>query len=64
MRKKHQSVHISTYAKKSFCSEINLGDYTSDMEIKDHLTNYFNDVINANSTNTAGRYGSLTYPVD
>ena len=45
MRKKHQSIHISTLAKKSLCSEINLGDYTSDMEIKDHLTNYFNDNI-------------------
>ena len=45
MRKKHQSVHISTNAKKSFCSEINLGDYTSEIETKDHLTNYFNDNI-------------------
>lgn len=45
MRKKHQSILISTFAKKSFCSEINLGHYTSDMEITDHLTNYFNDNI-------------------
>ena len=45
MRKKHQSVLISTLAKKSFCSEINLGDYTSEFEIKDHLSHYFNDNI-------------------
>ena len=45
MRKRHQSVHISTFAKKSLSSEINLNDYTSDMEIRDQLTEYFNDNI-------------------
>ena len=45
MRKKHQAVHISTAAKKNFCHEISLSDYTSDMEIKERLSDYFDDNI-------------------
>ena len=45
MRKKHQAVHISTAAKKNFCNEISLSDYTSDIEIKERLSDYFDDNI-------------------
>ena len=45
MRKKHQSLHISTTAKKSFCKEISLSDYTYEEEIRDQLNEYFNDNI-------------------
>ena len=45
MRKKHQAVHISTLAKKNFCNEISLGDYTYEEEIKGRLNDYFNDNI-------------------
>lgn len=43
MRKKHQAIHISTNAKKNFCKEINLSDYTYEEEIKEQLSDYFND---------------------
>ena len=45
MRKKHQSLHISTTAKKSFCKVISLSDYTYEEEIRDQLNEYFNDNI-------------------
>ena len=45
MRKKHQSLHISTTAKKIFCKEISLSDYTYEEEIRDQLNEYFNDNI-------------------
>ena len=54
MRKRHQSVHISTFAKKSLSSEINLNDYTSDMEIRDQLTEYFNDNIKDEDVDNTG----------
>lgn len=46
MRKKHQAIHISTNAKKNFCKEISLSDYTYEAEIKEQLNEYFNDNLN------------------
>ena len=45
MRKKQQAIHISTSAKKNFCKEISLSDYTYEEEIKEQLNDYFNDNI-------------------
>ena len=45
MRKKHQSLHISTIAKKNFCKEISLNDYTYEEEIRDQLKEYFDNNI-------------------
>ena len=45
MKRKYQAVHIPTIAKKNFCNEISLGDYTYEEEIKGRLNDYFNDNI-------------------
>ena len=50
MRKKHQAVHISTLAKKNFCNEISLGDYTYEEEIIDF------DKMMADMEDLANRY--------
>ena len=43
MRKKQQAIHISTNAKKNFCQEISLSNYTYEEEIKEQLNDYFNN---------------------
>lgn len=45
MRKKHQSVLISSAAKKNFCSEISLENFTYESEVKEQLRNFFNNNI-------------------
>ena len=45
MRKKHQSVLISSAAKKNFCNEISLGNFTYESEVKEQLRDFFNDNI-------------------
>ena len=45
MRKKHQAVLISSVAKKNFCNEISLGNFTYDSEVKEQLRNFFNENI-------------------
>ena len=45
MRKKQQAIHISTNAKKNFCQEISLSNYTYEEEIKEQLNDYFNNNI-------------------
>ena len=45
MRKKQQAIHISKIAKKNFCKEISLNDYTYEDEIKEQLIDYFNTNI-------------------
>ena len=46
MRKKHQAVLISSAAKKNFCNEISLGNFTYESEVKDQLREFFNNNIN------------------
>ena len=46
MRKKHQAVLISSGAKKNFCNEISLGNFTYESEQKEQLRDYFNNNIN------------------
>ena len=41
MRQRHQAINISTYAKKNFCNEISLNNYTYEEELKEHLREYF-----------------------
>ena len=41
MRQRHQAMNISTYAKKNFCNEISLNNYTYEEELKEHLREYF-----------------------
>ena len=43
MRKKHQAIQISTIAKKNFCKELSLNNYTYEEEIKEQLSEYFNN---------------------
>ena len=43
MRKKHQAVLISSAAKKNFCNEISLGNFTYDSEVKEQLREFFNN---------------------
>ena len=43
MRKKHQAIHISTIAKKNFFKELSLNNYTYEEEIKEQLSEYFNN---------------------
>ena len=45
MRKKHQSVLISSVAKKNLCNEISLGNYTYESEVKEQLRDFFNNNI-------------------
>ena len=45
MRKKHQAVMISSAAKKNFCNEISLGNFTYESEVKEQLRDFFNDNI-------------------
>ena len=45
MRKKHQSVLISSAAKKNFCNEISLGNFTYESEVKEQLRGFFNNNI-------------------
>ena len=45
MRKKHQSVLISSAAKKNFCNEISLGNFTYESEVKEQLRDFFNNNI-------------------
>jgi len=45
MRKKHQSVFISSSAKKNLCNEISLSNYTYESEVKEQLRDYFNNNI-------------------
>ena len=45
MRKKHQAVLISSAAKKNFCNEISLGNFTYESEVKEQLRDFFNDNI-------------------
>ena len=58
MRKKHQAVLISSAAKKNFCNEISLGNFTYESEVKDQLREFFNnnisedDLENPNEENT------------
>ncbi len=46
MRKKHQAVLISSGAKKNFCNEISLGNFTYEIEQKEQLRDFFNNNIN------------------
>ncbi len=46
MRKKHQAVLISSAAKKNFCNEISLGNFTYESEVKEQLRDFFNNNIN------------------
>lgn len=46
MRKKHQSVLITSTAKKNLCNEISLGNYTYESEVKEQLRDFFNSNIN------------------
>ena len=46
MRKKHQAVLISSAAKKNFCNEISLGNFTYESEVKEQLREFFNNNIN------------------
>ena len=45
MRKKHQAVLISSAAKKNFCNEISLGNFTYESEVKEQLRDFFNNNI-------------------
>ena len=45
MRKKHQAVLINSAAKKNFCNEISLGNFTYESEIKEQLRDFFNNNI-------------------
>ena len=45
MRKKHQSVLISSAAKTNFCNEISLGNFTYESEVKEQLRDFFNNNI-------------------
>ena len=45
MRKKHQAILISSTAKKGFCNEISLGNFTYESEIKEQLSQFFNKNI-------------------
>ena len=45
MRKKHQAVLISSAAKKNFCNEISLGNFTYESEVKEQLREFFNNNI-------------------
>ena len=46
MRKKHQAVLINSAAKKNFCNEISLGNFTYESEQKNQLRDFFNNNIN------------------
>ena len=46
MRKKHQAVLINSSAKKNFCNEISLGNFTYETEQKEQLRDYFNNNLN------------------
>ena len=45
MRKKHQAVLISSAAKKNFCNEISLANFTYESEVKEQLRDFFNNNI-------------------
>jgi len=45
MRKKHQAVLINSAAKKNFCNEISLGNFTYESEVKEQLRDFFNNNI-------------------
>ena len=45
MRKKHQSILISSNAKKNVCNEISLGNYTYESEVKEQLRDFFKNNI-------------------
>ena len=45
MRKKHQAVLINSTAKKNFCNEISLGNFTYESEVKEQLKDFFNSNI-------------------
>ena len=45
MRKKHQAVLISSAAKKNFCNEISLGNFTYESEVKEQLRDFFDHNI-------------------
>jgi len=45
MRKKHQAVLINSAAKKNFCNEISLGNFTYESEVKEQLGDFFNNNI-------------------
>ena len=45
MRKKHQAVLINSAAKKNFCNEISLGNFTYESEVKEQLHDFFNNNI-------------------
>ena len=45
MRKKHQALLISSAAKKNFCNEISLANFTYESEVKEQLRDFFNNNI-------------------
>ena len=46
MRKKNQAILISSAAKKNFCNEIYLVNFTYESEVKEQLRDFFNNNIN------------------